>query len=290
MLFGRLAAVEIHPDNSVETTEPFRIEGLRIAFTLKRDLKKTSNTGTVEIYNLSNATRSKILDHNRKVVLYAGYEDGGGVDVLFEGSIMTVSHSHPTPDIVTRIEANDGETRLRQAHVSLSFSEGASVGQVLKDLIAAMGLPKGFIAQFKDAKFLTGFVAHGPAKEALAAVCRKAGLEYSIQNGSLQILEEGKPDNSPKDLILLTPESGLLGSPEKIKQIQDDPAAEKKPNGWTLRSLLQPKANPGSHIAVQSREIPRVTAFRIESVVHKGDTHGEDWTSEIEVFDPGVPL
>ncbi len=289
-MFGRVVALEIRPDNFVELDKPFRIEGLRITFTVKRNLKKSTNQATIEIYNLSDATRARIQEHTRKVTLLAGYADGEGELLLFEGSIMTVNHPRMGSEIVTRIEANDGQTALRQAHVSLSYSQGVKGSQILKDVVSRLGLPAKFISTIGTKAFSQGFVHHGPAKDAMDKICTSMGLEWSVQNGSVQVLENGKPDNSDPRGIVLTPESGLLGSPERLRQIQDDPLVDKKPSGYTIKALLVPKINPGGYVAVRSREIPRATAYRVESVEHKGDTHGDDWTSTIEVYDPGVPI
>lgn len=289
-MFGRVAALEIRPDNFIEVDSPFRIEGLRLTFSVKRNLKKSTNQATIEIYNLSDATRARIQEKNRKVTLLAGYEDSEGFQLLFEGSIMTVSHQPQAPEVVTRIEANDGQTALRKAHVSLSYAKGVKAGQVLKDVVSRLGLPTKFIGTLGSKAFSQGFVHHGPAKDAMDKICKSMGLEWSVQNGGVQVLESGKPDNSDPRGIVLTSESGLIGSPERLRQIQDDPNVDKKPNGYTIKALLVPKINPGGYVAVRSRDIPRATAYRVESVEHKGDTHGDDWTSTIEVYDPGVPI
>jgi hypothetical protein len=290
MEFGRLAAVDIYPDNQVEVAKPFRIEGLCIAFQVKKNLKAESNTARIQIYNLAEGTRNKILEKNRRVQIHAGYEEGDGYKLLFDGSIMTVDHLREVPDRVTRIEANDGEKALRETHVSVSYAQNASADRILKDLIKAMGLPEKFVTSPKAKKLLQGFVHHGPGKDALEKICRSLGLEYSIQNGQIQVLEQGKTDNSPQRGILITPDSGLVGSPERIRQIKDDPKAEKKPEGWRIRCLLQPTLNPGSWVAVQSEAIPKVTAFRIESVEHSGNNIRGPWESVIETTDAGVIL
>jgi hypothetical protein len=288
MEFGRLAAVEIRPDNLVETETPFRIEGLKITFTVKRNLKKSTNQAIIEIYNLSEVTRARIQERTRKVTLFAGYSEGAGLQLLFDGSIMTVNHSIAPPHIVTRIEANDGQTRMRQAHMSKSYEQGAKGSRILKDIIQEFGLPVRFMADLPEKDFPQGYVIHGPAKDALEDVCLNMGAEWSIQNGLLQILAKGGTDGSDPSGLLLTARSGLIGSPERLRQIQDDPNAEKKPSGYTIKSVLVPTITPGGYIAVQSRNIIRPTAYRVENVEHKGDTHGDEWTSTTEVYDPGI--
>jgi hypothetical protein len=121
------------------------------------------------------------------------------------------------------------------------------------------------------------------------------GGEYMIQNRTVKVLEAGKADDSPTDVVFLAPEFGLIGSPERLRVRKEEakPDAEAKKPGWKLQSLLRPEIEPGSWVAAQCRQIPRPTAYRVEQVEHEGDTHpagDEPWTSTTEVSDPGEPV
>jgi hypothetical protein len=53
--------------------------------------------------------------------------------------------------------------------------------------------------------------------------------------------------------------------------------------GWKIKALLQPTIEPGSVVAIRSIEIPTETHFRVVEVTHTGDTHGNDWTTSMNV-------
>jgi hypothetical protein len=298
--FSRLCAVDIIPPL---VAIPFRVEGLRVTFDIKKDRKKQSNQAKVSIYNLAESTRNNIREISDEILVYAGYRDGAGLELLFRGDIASVSHSVTAPDTVTTIESGDGEKAVRSTVASKSYDVGASAIGVLEDMMKKLGLPvqgsKGgnrfklperLRAKLKDIPFLQGFAFDGAAASGLDKVAARLGLEYSIQNGEVKLVEADGFDDS--EIPLVTPDSGLIGSPERLTQLEDEsqPQAEKKPPGWKIKSLLLPKAEPGGRLAIQSAAIPRATAFRIDRVQHQGDTHGKDFMTTVEVSEPGIPL
>lgn len=298
--FDRLCAVDIIPP---VVALPFRIEGLRVTFDIRKDRKKQSNQAKVTIYNLSDNTRNNIREVSDEVLVYAGYREGTGLELLFRGDIASVSHQVTAPDAITTLEAGDGEKATRSTVQSKSYDVGASAIKALEDMIEKLGIPvqgsKGgkrfklsdrIKAKLKDIPFLQGFAFDGAAATGIGKLTSRLGLEYSIQNGELKILEAGGFDDS--EVPLITPDSGLIGSPERLTQLEDEnqPQAEKKPPGWKVKSLLLSKVEPGGRLAIQSAAIPRATAFRVERVQHQGDTHGNEFTTTVEVSEPGTPL
>ena len=64
---------------------------------------------------------------------------------------------------------------------------------------------------------------------------------------------------------LVSPDHGLIGSPERIQIVRDE-SPEKKPPGWRIKSNLIGRLEPGGQIGLQSADVPQAKAFRIESV------------------------
>lgn len=298
--FGRIAALEVHPPI---VAFPFRIEDLRISFTVKKSLQKpgkvSANTAEIMVYNLAGSSRDNIREMHDQIILQAGYREAQGLETLFQGTVASVHHPYQLPDVVTKIQSGDGLKELREAQVTLSYAEGTPATRVLSDLVKALGLPpkssaslQALLGRFSGNRYLQGFSFSGSVKEGLDKVTKRLGFEYSIQDGALQVLERGKAlEARPSpSVVVLTPSSGLYGSPERKSQLQDETASEKVPPGWRIRAALQPTLSPGAWIAVESREIRRATAFKVESVEHRGDTHGGEWETVFEVSDPGVPL
>lgn len=283
MLLDRIATLDIGP---LGGSDAVHLEGLRITFRVRKDRDKTANTAEIEVYNLSKKTRDAITETEEFVVLKAGYVQESGAEVLFIGNIVSVTHLVQSPDVVTRIEANDGDKAVREQRVSLSVSEGGSVKGMLDSVLAKLGLPvktKNVLAKVQDQKFLQGFAFIGRTADAIDALTKRLSMEYSVQNNETKILEEGGSDDT--DAIPINAETGMVGSPERQRQLESEINKDKKPPGWKVTCVLHPKLEPGGRIALKSEALPTETFFGVDKLEHHGDTHGQDWTTVVEVSD-----
>lgn len=278
-LFGRACAV---------TVGSLRITGLRIQFKIEKTLQRDPNKLDLTITNLSADTRRQVQffvemsDKERKkrglpeamITIEAGYKSE--TRIIFVGDVRWISHVRQGASWETKIHAGDGEKAQQQARVNQSHAPGtplaAVVGGLAKKItpilpasvqkILAGGLPGGFDS------FANGISLHGPAASHLDSLLKTAGYTWSMQDGVLQFQ---KVDKATDDVaVVLGPESGLIGSPE---------FGEK--GVLKAKSLLQPDLKPGRKVSLQSSSATGV--FKVEHVVHSGDTHGQDWYSEVEL-------
>jgi len=290
MAFDRIVTVDIFNDIKRVVSKGFRIEGLRISFDITKDYKPEANTATIKIYNLESETRNAFSSLKDRIVLRAGYKDVS-VGEIFTGDLVSVSHEKTAGDVITTLTVNDGQKAIRESYSNVSYAEGASFKQIIKDISDHMGLPiktDDYLNSIEDQKFLQGFAFVGPTKLALDKLSARGGIEWSIQGNNLQILKKGAV--VPKDLNLVpivSPSRGLIGSPIRTQNIKSE-SPEKKPPGWTIKSLLIHNLEPGGQIGLQCDVVKQPTAYRIQSVQHQGDTHGNDFISITEVVDPGV--
>lgn len=268
-----------------------RIEGLRVVFDVMKDDKTSANRAKIEIYNLAPATRQERFQELKdQIIVRAGYADES-LDEIFHGDLMSVSHPRQGADIVTTIEANDGQGALRRSHANLSYGENTSVKQVIKDIAKSFGLPvksEEYLRLMSDDKFLQGFTFSGRSQDALDKVAARAGLNWSIQGNQLQILKQGKAlPQALNQIPILSPEHGLIGSPVRLQRLEGD-SPEKKPPGWLITSCVVGRLEPGGQVGLQCRDVPRAQALRIKSVHHRGDTHGDEFTTTTEALDAGI--
>ncbi len=288
MAFDRRVQVDILRNHAVIA---LRIEGLRVVFDIQKDAKTAANIGKIQIYNLAKTTRhERFQEMKDQIIVRAGYADES-LDEIFHGDLVSVAHPKVDADFVTTIEANDGLKALRTAHSSLSYASGASVKQVVQDIAKQMGLPlktEDFLRLLSNEKFIQGFSHHGRTRDALDKVTARAGLEWSIQGNQLQILQKGGTiPIDPKLIPVMSPGHGLIGSPERLQRLGGT-SPDKKPPGWKIKSCLLGRAEPGGRLGLECEDVPKATAFRIDTVHHQGDTHGDDFLTECEVLDPGV--
>jgi hypothetical protein len=255
-----------------------KVAGLRLKFKVEKTITGEPNKLDLHVYNLAASTRAKMQAKDVPVVLVAGYKETA--QVIFAGDVRTIDHVREGASWDTHIQSGDGELSFRDCFSSHSFSAGTAWRDVAttlaKDLKANVGDAVAHIAggDFDGAidKFLQGYTAHGPTVREFDKAMKAGGLEWSIQDGKLQILAPRKAND--EGAILLSPGTGLVGSPDHCSPKDGEPAP------LQVRSLLQGGLRPGRAIEVRASKISGF--YRCSKVVHEGDTHGGEWYTTVE--------
>lgn len=289
-LFNRkvevLLAVPLSEDLSTVSAQAILIQDLRVSFKVTKSLVKDPNTCELKIYNLAQSTRNSLPGTGAKVILRGGY--AGSIEQLYIGDAKQIDHKQDGVEWVTKILCGDGYRASEHARVSTSFGPGTSFGAILKTLGRAAKIDIGNLDKVaaglpQSAQYTQGYTAHGLALTELDKVLKAAGLEWSIQDGALQILAPGEA--TTEELIVLDASSGLVGSPEMSSPEKKTPGkkSSKPPAKPVLqaKSLLQGGFRCGRKVQVNSREHNGV--FRTAKVEHTGDTKGGDWYSALEL-------
>ncbi|WP_406846440.1 phage protein [Alcaligenes aquatilis] len=265
---------------------------LRMKFEVSKDTNESPNQIKISIWNLSPHTREAVVEPDNVVALYAGYEQEEGALLLAYGTVVQGASSFQNAEIVTELEVRDGFAQIRDTVVSLGCGAGVRARLIIEDIAFQMGLSLVMSEDAPDRVWQNGFSFYGAARVALHKVVQGSGLEYSIQNGELQVIE--RCGVTPRKGFVLSPESGLLGNPERIRQSAkekaDSTGSEKikserqQADGWRVTSLLLPSLNPGDLVKLESRQA--VDWFRVESLKHSGDWDGSgDWKTTMELLD-----
>jgi hypothetical protein len=268
-LFGRKYRLQV---------DTLVIEGLDIEFEVEKSLDgKTPNSADVRIWNL-NADHRKALQGLEKVYvsLEAGYESG--MSLLFRGDLRDAASARDGADWITQITSDSGR-RARRARLAKSFAPASSVSDVLQAAAKAMGVRLGNTAAkaaaakirgTQAAKAFNGYALAGQLERELDRICRACGLEWSIQDDELQLLDAGAPLQEIG--IKLTPETGMVGSPE--------PGTKGAVN---VTCLMIPDVYPGRRIQLESQHINGV--FRVQTSKHSGTTADRRWYIDLELRD-----
>jgi hypothetical protein len=271
-LFGRTVRLLVGPPGE----EGLDLSDLRISFSVEKRVKGQPNKAEITVYNLSENTRKNITVVNNRVLLYAGYDEPG---LLFFGDITKVEHSRVNEQWSTKIQATDGGQKLRETRVSESFKEGATGEQVINRLANLIGIPVGELSVDLGDAFANGFSAVGPAKDIIDTLSKKFGFDWSVQNNELQIIN--KDSSTQQDAVLLTPETGLIGTPQPVTKDAQKLDLSSQNDKFTARTLIDSRLTPGRKVQIESREVNGL--FRVDTIGYVGDTHGNDWYSDIEV-------
>lgn len=276
-LFDRLCQITVQDKKLVDLDVEFRVD---------RSLQPSQNTADFSIYNLSKDTRKHLSDVKGGVVvqLFAGYKSGNPLGaqtavsesppLIFLGKLRELTHLRDSADWITKVSSGDGDEKTKHP-ISFSLGPGTDLQSAVTKIVKDMGVGIGNSAQmilkgkFKDAgtQFAEGVVIHGNSGEELRKLLKSAGLEHSVQNGQLQVLEQGKALNTTA--VKLSPSTGLIGSPEvggkaKLK----------------ARSLMNAQIFPGRLLQIESESIQGF--FRVDRAVYVGQRSGADWYVDIE--------
>lgn len=201
-----------------------RVEGLRIAFKIEKDDEPEPNAGEISVWNLSRHTRARLAEQTLPVILEAGL--GEDIAQVFSGDIRPrgISSGRDGPDWVTTLRAGDGTEAFRKARIQKSLKKGAKLKDGLVVLLKSFGdgakaaIKKAVAGDFDGAleEFVDGAVFSGASGKELERLLAANGYTYSIQDGQVQVVE--KDGVTPEQAILLTPDTGLVGSPEPGKE------------------------------------------------------------------------
>jgi len=256
--------------NAVVITE------LRMVGRIEKHLHAEPNTCTIDIYNLADATRAAIERKPLHIRFEAGYD--GEFKRIFTGDLRRGWTTTEGPDRVTHLEIADGDRAYNHARVGRSFRAGVDKRTAVKEIARSMGLKvPTSIEEARELadQFASGLTLQGPSQRELTRVLRSAGMSWSVQNGSLQILRN--TDVRADQAIVISEDTGMIGSP--------DYGPPKKPGATAMLTavvLLKPELTPGGRVLVDSRDIKR-GLFRVERLIHVLDTDPRGpWQTEIE--------
>lgn len=288
-LFGRTVSLVIarQPEGFVGSNPGYfdqlgngiEITDLRVEFEIKKNLGKEPNTCTCTVYNMSKESRALVDNRPLYARLAAGY---AGVNrLMFAGNVTFAFSRRNGTDWETKIQIGDGQRAFSHAFLSRSYAKPVSAKQVLSDAATSMGLklpPEAEQSPELQQALATGINTHGPAREILTRLLAPYGFGWSVQNGRLQILADGQVSNTTATLI--NQDSGMLGSPQ-----HGIPHRPGEPADLTVEALVYPEILPGGMIEVESEAINGL--YKAHDVTHKGDTHGDDWSTEVKALPLG---
>lgn len=245
---------------------------LRIAFEVEKIAVGAANKGTVELYNVSQATRTAIV-RGYQVVLDAGYQ--GLMQRLLVGTVLKATTKRQGPDIVTTLDVIDGLKSLYYSTLDKTYPKGTTLAAILADVAQAMDAQPGVVVGLPDKRFARGFHVHGLCRDTLDILCKPHGLEATINNGKLNILP--KSGSLGTAAVVLSPQSGLLGIPSvALTAVEFD-------------ALLNPRLVPGQLVKLVTANVNTSGFFKIRSCKMAGDTHDAKWVVSCQaVRAPGV--
>jgi hypothetical protein len=272
MAFIRKVEVVVGPKGG----EGFKIDGLKIAFTIEKTDSPDPNKSKIQLYNLSSDTSAKVTVAGNHITLKAGYEDQT-VAAIFFGDVLKGRRYRDGNDYCTELEVFDSRTAVFSGQVSVSFAKDTDARTVAQTYLDAIGLPfKGIENIPADAVYKHGLPFIGMAGKGLKDVLNRYSLMYTIQNEMLYIMKPGEA--ADKTGLKLTPKTGLLTTPQPVSdKTTDDDTKTEASNRWKFTTMLFPELLPGAACKVES------STLNGEVIIRKAVYSGDNWTGDFKI-------
>ncbi len=257
--FGRSCTLIVGKNGS-----GIKITDLRMRFSIKKSSDDQPNTAKIEIYNLNNDNASQLLGEWTDIQLTAGY--AGAERLIYSGQIRTATPRVDGTDRIITIESGDGDREILRGFVNKTLTKGCTADQIVGECQSAMfGVPTAHKDKLPT-KYTRGRVLSGRAADIMTKQTKQDDAQWSIQDGQMLVL---KGDNvRPNAVWLISSKTGMLGSPEPTQ------------DGVKVTTLLNPEYMIGGVAKIDS--LIYQGGIRIESIQHSGDTHGQEWSSELD--------
>ena len=244
---------------------------LHVSFSFQKADLKSQNTGKVSIWNLNPQHLAELSKDDCVVSLKAGY--GSVMPLIFTGVVTYTSTSLDGADRCTQLELVDNRIEVRDTYASVSYSGTVNTKTIIQDAADQMGVAVTFSYNAEFVDLPNGFSFVGPAKDVLTKACDCSKLQWSIQNGVLQVKKPG--DVMSKEVYVLSPDTGLLGIPKQV-QVSDDKDTSKAQHGWDVEYLMNAAINIDDYVKLESKMVTGF--FRVYSLEIEGDNMEGSWT------------
>lgn len=273
-LFNRAWSVSFGPPGNLT----YVYKNLRTTFEIEKNSLGSSNKAKIKIYNLSGTSRNT-FQKGYNIQLQAGYVGNDPdsvplIDTIFSGNIIRLESKREGADIVTEFECGDSEKQIATNVFSKTYPPGTTYVQIVTDLANTLGVNVGVVIGIQNFKFSSAVTKSGSVSSILTELLKKQGLEWSIQNGVLQIVPT--ESHSGAQAIVLSNRTG--GAYPGLTGLVGVPSRNGDLVGF--KALLNPKIKPDSMVQIVSESVNGF--FKVRKAKFEGDTHGDKWDVDCE--------
>jgi hypothetical protein len=261
------------------------LSGFSISFVVEKSLVASDvNTCAIKVLNLNKDSRQQLSGASSlTVLLEAGYI--GGLSQIYFAGARAAWSTREGANYITHIESSDTIARPTGLKKTKKIPPGSTTGSIYRtrgarvpiaqafaQIAQSLGIQEGNLQQaLANGSFpitaVNGSALLGNGARRMTDLCRSCGLEWSVQDGKLQLLNIGQT-LSTTQAILINSSTGLINSPSVDSQ-----------GALELTTLLIPGLAPGVLLDVESLFVKG--GFRIEKIRYEGDTAGQSWYAHI---------
>lgn len=268
--WGRRYRIVFEIGDRVDLSEYIPRETITVEypFTLRMNITNSVNLGqvssaSIQLLNLSKEIQASLWKDNfnqTKYVtmwIYAGYQSAQ-LPLLYIGDVLECYsyREEGGVDWITDIKASDGSYLLQYGVANYTFTKGTEVRTLLEKLLEdnpayKLGYISGNIPKtLKNDRTYIGKTMDLIGKEF-------GGYEIFIDKRELSILDEH--DVIPSDIQVISPDSGLLGSPRRSGEFLE------------CTMIFEPGLKIGQAVEVRSYTLPFLNnIYKITGLTHNG--------------------
>jgi len=265
---------------------------IHIKFSFEKADVESPNTGKVTVWNLSKEHLNELEKQDCVVIVKAGY--GDNITEAFKGTVTHASTSKEGADRMTEIELASNMVELRDTSFSVSYAEGTRTDVIYQEIAAQMGLPLSISPTAMAAPTLlsAGFSFVGSSKNLLNRLSRMDGINWTIQDGIIQLFKESEPIST--NCYELNAGSGLIGMPKRVNisagsgsskggSETADSGSETAQLGWEVTYLMNLAIGVNSYVHISSEAVNGY--FRVQKISIDGDNYEGDWLCKATVLE-----
>lgn len=256
-------------------------EGLNISFNIKKkpDAKKSGNSATINITNLSDDNINYIRDTEPAIILRIGYDNVN--KVIFKGIVKELDTDDYTGgmDRRTTLKCVPSNSVTYTPVVSMTLLPNQSVRNAVDKTIESSGLTVGTIsASGLNNRYPHGYSIEGSPRDVLSQLGSENEFEYRIDNDTVHVTDIHGVQGTTGNATVISPLTGLIGVPTRASPDGSKVKSDKdRKNGIRFKALANPDLQPGRLIKIENTKITGL--FRIKSVTFNGDWRGGNWTA-----------
>ena len=261
-----------------KTGKALDLSGLRVSFSVTKGDYSSPNHAEISVYNLSDETIAKVRHDYKEVILSAGYSDKLGL--IFRGDIRRfwiggqwgIEYDKTPTDKILTLSCLDGDSALKKSFLCKSISAGSTFETTLKeceDVLEENGIGRGIKSNLPPGEALPrGKAFFGSVSNCLSSFSRNTDSTWSIQDGRLFVLSQNKISKSEE--MVFSPEHGLIGNPKRGDRMVE------------FSTLLENRISVHDNVRIKGVQGIYEITGRVVTIQHKGDTHGNEWITNIK--------
>jgi hypothetical protein len=259
------------------------VSGLRISAVIEENGGPDQSFANLSIYGLPMSLMNQLTNVGAKynfvllngMTILAG--DASGMNLVFEGQIHQAFMSgQGIPDAFLHVSARPGYYSQMKPVLPLSVKGSGDVATMMSSLAKQMGFAfenSGVTARLANPYYW------GTAWQQAAMIARDAGIDWSIDRGTLVIMDPSKPREG--DVPLISRDTGMVGYPTFDQALV------------IVTALYNPAVKRGGAIEIQSDMTAANGKFTVNNVVYEleSQTPGGRWfmTITARVFGETTP-